>query len=365
MEKNHSTFEIEEAVDAIFLLSAYAHVRPLFKEVGLSIYEGLIILITDLSRKEGIIKAFEQCGCVNSRIYRNKIPSFPNYKLVMIENQSFYRADIIEEFLACAGYFPMLIICGVIPENVKGHKNIICLEHEIDNGIEYAEERGDLFKSFAAYSHENADDLVDVLKKFKGSGNFKKINEKPALYQALYGTSILYYYYRTSFVKNIEPSSHFFDRMESCIRRLCESSEIYDRDTGISSTITNLLLKYFDTRNDFLFGKLDRVEGKLLSAVRKERAILYDEDFYYAPEKLLREATKSLQPILSYTAIKRELYQDGVLVCNDVLHSYTVKKILVNAYGEVMRFRFLKLKRSRIDSEDGLSILERSVKICT
>lgn len=365
MDKNQRINQIEKLVDAIFLLSAYAHVRPLFKEVGLEVDGGLILFVSDCTRSEDVIKAFEICGCVKGRIYRNRVPSYPNYKLVLLENQPFYRRDVINEFLACKDFFPMLVLCGIMPEDMRWQRNIICLEHVVGDGMAYAEERGELFREFAEYSHGNADDLLETLKKFKASNTFKRINEKSALYTVLYSTAILYYYYRLSFVKNIEIKGAFFDYMESCISKLCESMETCDWDMEISSIVNHVIFKYFDESNNFLFGRLNSVEGKLLLAVRKESAILYDDEFYYVPEKLFREATKPLHPIISYTSIKRVMYQEGVLVCNDVFHNYTVKKILINAYGEAMRLRFLKLRRGIIDGEDGLSIVERRNITCT
>lgn len=92
---------------------------------------------------------------------------------------------------------------------------------------------------------------------------------------------------------------------------------------------------------------------------------MFDEEFYYIPEKILRKACESFRDSVSILSVKRALFDSGFLCCNDAKEgNYTVKKLLTNAYGCSFRPRFLKIKKEFFISGGSLGLEERRKK-CT
>lgn len=342
-----------------FLISGFAHMRFILSKIGIDIDEGIVVFLSEDVEKEKILHMFEVYGGKRKYLQGKKMPNGYNFQTVLVEYKSLYDTDIWHKYMICEQYLPIIISVGVMPQVLREFSNIIILEENLE-GYEDIEIKEQECKEFFEYLHKNINSIITRLKLFR-----EKIElENPDLTMLQIGLMLVVMSYQ-DFVFNqmsklfsAEEQNAVFDR----IRKVTEDSM---EGIDIKGVIRRCLEKYVDSTYEVKVGEVNRVETELLQAVEDENAILYDSDFYYISEKVLCKATKHVQHMMSSIAIKKALFDEGIIECNEAKNSYTIKKQFIPAYGGVMRRRFLKINRKKFDTENSLTLIERSEKPCT
>ena len=153
--------------------------------------------------------------------------------------------------------------------------------------------------------------------------------------------------------------------LHQAIKQSLELAECYAEDLENADFIKKAIESCVDRNDGIKIGKIDEVEGELAKALQEEEAILFDEEYYYISEKILRKACEFFQDSVSILSVKRALLDSGFLCCNDAKEgNYTVKKLLTNVYGYSFRPRFLKIRKEFFMSGSSLGLEERGRK-CT
>lgn len=359
MEADKEKIKIKELADEIFIVSLFAHMRILFKEAGEGYDGGAILFIPDKNKEESVIQSFELCGGVRGEIHGSKIPVFPNYKVGLVTYQPFYKEEAIRKYISCDKYFPVMIVCGIVPEKLLFCRNIITLEN-VDDDFERARERATLFNRITEYLHGNGKFVIDNIQSL--TKKYKKTEEEDRLHRVLYFSSIICCSYLADNAIEREDGQEILCHMETMNHKMLSAVEIGNDGTSILLMVKRALVKYVDERKDVRFGHIEKAEGDLMTSLDNGKAILYDDNFYYIGESMFRKTIESYQQVISYLSVKQELYRAEILSCDGVEGNYTTKATVVNTYGMVRRLRFLKLRKERIDDGGELTLAERGDK---
>lgn len=364
MEKSEKIDEVIETVDDIFLLVVLAYVRVLLGEVGLGLISGAVLFVSNPLMVETVICLLESCGAVRSQLHGNKIPWYPNHKLVMILYQQFYTIDVITKFLTCTDYFPVIVVGGVLPKKLRVSKNILTSE-ELDLDFRRLERRKQLFEQFTAFVNESVEDVLECFRGFRTSPRFENVLYQSRLQKALTAVALVFDYWIYSKWHFLDEKSHFFERIEQYIVKMCTAMNNNYEGLDIVESVKKCLICYLDSHSEIIVGSVNCIEGELLNAVNMKQAILYDASYYYIPDNILRAATEHIHEVISYPSIKAELHYEEVLICGATNENYTSKKMVVNAYGQIIRQRYLKLRKEAIDTGCQLNLTERRKDECT
>lgn len=353
MEQNQNTLQIMQYPDYIFLLSAYSHIRVLMEDTGAGINGGIVLYIPNSNTVESVIHDLKQCGGIISKIRGSQLPSAFNYRAALVRCQGNHKPESVFEFLASGEYLPVYLVSGILPRWLSDYANIILVDDELDTDSEL---RLDSLKGFMEFSHSHANFIIESLNSIKSADKYK-IFEESKLYQAFYCVGILYNHYLHIAGKALQLPSNYFDELDNTIR---DAIEFDDFDLEAVSAVYKALLRYLDAKTDILIGDINNIQGKLINAVVDENAILYDGGFYYMPDALFCQAMEEeLEVDVSCRLLKLILFQEKVLVCNNTRGNYSIKKLIISAYGETMRMRFLKFSREKLEEGEQLSLVER------
>lgn len=119
-----------------------------------------------------------------------------------------------------------------------------------------------------------------------------------------------------------------------------------EHDPEISDAVWETFVGYPDRHTEVSVCGKDGLEGRPRVQFENGKCILYDEQFYYLPDELMRDICRALTRYTGYIFIKDALYRDGILLCNSNMHrNYTVKKVFYDAFGRMFRKRVLILKK--------------------
>ena len=88
---------------------------------------------------------------------------------------------------------------------------------------------------------------------------------------------------------------------------------------------------------DVVVSNVDNVSGHAYEAMKVDKAILYDEEFYYFPERLIKEIAQPLMETMAIGELKKMLKDQGIIVCNG--QGYTIKKRFTTMSGYCGRMR--------------------------
>ncbi len=154
-------------------------------------------------------------------------------------------------------------------------------------------------------------------------------------------------------------------RLNELVDYFAELPERFSSFDEIGETVGTLLMNYVNEQSDIIVGDADNVDAKLAEALQKKKAILGKGNFYYVPEEILRSACKPIENVISFLKVKRSLYDEGHLVCNNVCGgNYTTKLLITNVYGYTCRPRFVKLTKDLVESATSMGFNRREDSQC-
>lgn len=347
--------------DAILLLTGImAEVRPLLQDERLDFEKGLILFCEDNTICSKVWRFFKDAGNELCKSLRRSEWKIPNNKIgIHIYNQYDKEMEAFE-FFQNDLFTPIIVVCGMIPECLKRNTNLIVFENVMNM---QQSETLQVLRDFCEYVHANPTLLQRQLRLCKSSDFFQQSHENPLYISMETAAEIFCCYYRESHDEVRTRQQRLF--FHHAIIHHLELAECYTEDLESVDLIRKVIENYIDGNSVVQIGKVSEIDGELTKAVEREAAILYDEKFYYIPEKILRYACEPFQNVASVLSVKRALLESGFLCCNDGREgNFTVKKLLTNVYGHSFRLRFLKIRKEFFLSDNSLGLEERRQK-CT
>ena len=360
MEKDYRMGQIAIKADEIFLLSALAHLRVPLQSAGCEIREGVTLYLPNSGDVEKILDMLHKYGAVEEKKRKGENPQYANDKMVVVTYQPYYKEERMRAFLACRNYLPVLVVGGIIPMQLYSFPNIVYVDTQ-KIIFHSTQEREKMYDNFINYTHTHTPDMMEILKNF--TERYLRNDEESHLETALLNMANLFYTYVGDCCCEYDTRKSDFILTKYRIRTMCRTMADLEGGEAVLDLVRRALDTFITRHAEIQGGTLDRIEGKLREAVVKKQAILFDDDFYYIPDGILREAIAEQKLGISLPAIKHALQLEGVLVCDGTKNNFTVKKEIVTSYGEVHRDRFLKIKREKYDKDAEISLAER-ISLC-
>lgn len=135
--------------------------------------------------------------------------------------------------------------------------------------------------------------------------------------------------------------------------RIWKAVQLMDRYDG-EYDIQDVVRKCFTDQASK--GKIGiRLLGENAAVDEIENHILYDDDFYYVTDSILRTVCAPLLATVSFVQLKNEMANSGMVDCNDGnFKNFTKKKLIWRSYGWQERVRFIWIKKEALMTEEGL-----------
>lgn len=344
--------------DILFLLCAMSEVRPILQKGGVVPRHGLVIFLEDRNDSDLLARFFLEAGATICKSFDKPTKKILNNGLGI---HTFFRYDKeakVIDFLESEDFLPVVITYGAVPDFLKNGPDILPFRKDEIKDLQTHKILTEI-AIFKRYARENPHEIAKNLYFFRTSKAFLQYNGQSSLFLSLLALTEIFgdlYRYSHNEIETEQIKKHLWD----CSKYFCDLSENYSGDWDILDAVRDLIFSYVDDDPQILVDKINKIEGPLLEALENGSAILYDAQYYFFPEKILRKACEPLLQTLSFTEIKLELKNSGFLHCNaTTTRNFTVKKLLTNAYGHTFRVRFLKLKRDFFISPDSLGLEER------
>ncbi len=362
MGESKETEQIGFGSDAgiLLLINIMAEIRPLLIDERLDFQKGLVLFCADNAIGSRTESFFQKIGAAQCKSIGKSEWNIPNNRIGIHNYNRYDEERKVFEFLQNEMFTPVIVICGILPEFMKRGMNLIVLEQGIYT-------QGPLmlrtFKDFCDFIRNNPQLLQRQIRLCR-SAEFHEQTCKGSLYISLeVAAEVFCIYYREN--HDEIQSREMRISLHQAINRGVELAECYAEDLESTDFIKKAVENYIDANAGIQIGKVGEIDGELTKAVQWEEAVLYDDKFYYMPEKILRKACESFRDSVSILSVKKALLDSGFLCCNDAKDgNYTVKKLLTNAYGYSFRPRFLKIRKEFFMSGSSLGLEERGRK-CT
>lgn len=341
----------------IKLMGICAELNLIFREKGVNMSKGMALVLEEGAGEdllENLARAIDAVELTKLKSGKNMVR---NYQMALHLYTRSDKADEIHGFMHSRNFLPVVIVVGVMPESLREISFGIRADKKIITGIreqEFAKEQKEIKK----FVRTNPDLVVRELDMLWTSVDFSRRKEYSSLYTSLLAASKIYRLFYRSFHSESDTVAHF-EKVRKEVERCVDEADELAEDCDAMDAIRVAVCRYFGLSRRWHIGDIRNISGDLYKAVKSENAVLYDEEFYYISESLLRRACGTILNVLSFLKVKNILRKEGVIVCNDnAARNFTVKKVINCAHGDISRERFIKMRREFLMSNEGLYLEE-------
>lgn len=344
----------------LLLISICAEVHPLMKDEDVALHGGMVIYTQDRRCADAFTKQFQKLRTIFCRTWKDVPPedailNYCCYFHILRRNDD---AEKVLDFLERDDAVTAIVAFGVLPEYLAGDyvRNRIIINSAADIGLS-TDEVSQIVQEFCEFVHTKPEWLLGELKKFKTSRRFAEVSDSNLMTALFAAAASFTNYFREQHDEvETEQVECWLVQAIAHLQELLEENEDLDNLTAI----TRKAIENYIEEKDVLICDVELVSGKAQEALDKGRAILYDRNFYFVPEEILRAACDKFLETSSLIKIKQRLREEGAIETNgQVSSNYTVKFQYTNVFGGQCRRRFLKFRRNFFETVDSLSLEER------
>lgn len=337
----------------IEVISELAFVQAVTRFYGYGMDKG-IILIADDDERASLIRAMLQAhmDAVELRFGREKQAQPCNYQIGVHMHSKLDNERKLLDFIEEQDFLPVIIVGGFVPELLNGKGYAFRCEADEQDFMD-VEIR---YKEFVKYVKENVSSIQKVVMKMSKRANFlsdcEKQNQKyERLAKNLATIGCIWNLMDTKNGISDEEGKRL-EKFLSIVYSTIEAMERYDGEYDVKDAIRECFWKQVEDKNVCIAPvEKNGVSGEV------ENQILYDSDYYYVTDQVLRTVCKPILNMVSVVQLKREMALSGMLDCNDgAVQNYTKKKLVWNPYGRTERVRFIWIKKEYLMSDEGIAL---------
>ncbi len=273
-----------------------------------------------------------------------------NFEAVVARYSKLEKMAVLQEFLLQKDFLPILIVGGIIPEGLGEYAYVFRFKGDAEQILQSEKLAASLQKEIK----ENLSEILNKLKALKTSKWNLWFRYPNCKYFIALGTII-------AICLRLENDEIYVDHWlrwylltgRKFINEQERLQELYNVQQAVKACVVRAVNK-----EEILFCSLDCMDKE-----SEKKQVFFDENFYYFPEKDLKEICKPLTDTVSFLQLKREMLDCGMLVCDNAKNNFTLKVELYDqASNQKRRFRFLKICKDLL-IEPGDIPLEDIVKI--
>ncbi len=357
MDKDRKSLQVNGA----FLICALALMREPLRMAGYSLEEGVVLVVQNTAISERVMGEMLNFNAIKVRLRTNGIIHAQNFQTAIAVFERCYKEEAIADFMNNTAFLPVILVKGIIPQELRKYKNRLIIEGIDTNPVNF-QYRIEMFRDFCGFITDPKKDILDELKFLRLKAEKDDRQWFSDLPDALSTVAGFVYEYANSNGN----SADIKEELMSMCSGLLSSFSRDDVDLDILKTLCEYLSKYLDLHSEVLVGRYDQQEHEFWMACDAGMAVVFDDDFYFIPEHMLKIATSELKDVLPWNRFKQELVFAGALICNTGnTMGFTVKKQFTKPDGTVIRPTVLKLLRNKLDGVIHPDISGRRFNACT
>ncbi len=349
MDKSAQTLPLVSDVGAVaMLLSLAGFIRPLMESRQIEMPSHIVLQVGDVESDEMLSRMLKNLGATIDM----GVSKVRSHQCLVASVSRNYKSRILR-LLEREGLLVVFIVPGIVPLPLMD-----CCTVQLDGRIAREEARllaaeVELFKD---YARRNPSLIIRDLDSFKSTNWYLENQFASSLAVSLHAVLEAYQSCYRSMHYEADTDA-WLGHLKGAVARSIRQTE--GQGCDIMQPMRALVIGYIEAHPEIILCDVEEVTERVAKALEHDRAILYDDTWYYFPEKLFRFVCEPLHGIVSVLEIKRRLLEEGHLFVNRGVTDYTTKKAYTTAYGQPCRKRFLKVSRSFIIEDGSLKLEER------
>ena len=345
-------FEAMKDFAILQFIEVYSFCRFVFQNFGYDLERGIVIVTDDDRHAQEVADAI--LATVDSRNilhYSSKTEKPFNFEIGLHLYRKYDKEEELINFLFAKDFVPLIIVGGLVPEFLTENAYIFRLKltgKDIrDFKTLYEKMKTEIKSHIEHLSYEIQ--IVQTSRALKNS-KIEHINRRCFEVIVLTG-KVWQMVIRESNDEDTTEAwvQEYYSVLESALESMDDLIGICDVSEAVRKCVVTYILQNEVKLKDFHMLTNGSIE-----------TIWYDTDYYYFSEPFLKKICKPLQNTVSFQQIKTELYEAGILVCNNTKNrNFTVKKSCFDIQtGYERRIRFLKLVKQELFSDEGMELEE-------
>lgn len=332
-------------------LGAIGMYRVPLQQMGYSLEKGFIFIFEDdhvvMQVQERLINLWHACKVDN----KTELKEICNFEIGVHRYRKYDSIKDIENFLEEKTFFPLLLVAGILPQELVGAGYAFFLADDVDCVQVMSEE----YREMSELVHQ-IEVLLYTIKNAEKSTlmhRYHRNDQYDDCMRVFIATAEIWgIVYKEEFAE-VETANWKEDYCEALMCRLNQMEDVYDL-ADVEEVVKMCVLSYLTRRKNIKFKDLQKPVSDV------NHSILYDEESYYFAEAMLKEACAPITETVSFIQVKKEMELSGMLACNDTAKkNYTVKKACYNQEQEkVARPRFIKISREKMHLSDGIEMMD-------
>ena len=331
-------------------ITGLAFVRKLMEYCGFGMDKGIVLVAQDDESAALVKQLFvDHFEAVDIRTFDKTTLQVPlNYQIGIHLYRSSDKKEKVLLFLDENAFLPVLIVGGIVPDMVLGKAYIFsCSPLEAD----FIEEK----ERYRIFVEKLKGNIAGTISRVKGVAEMRncdkgRVDERyTRLYKNIYVIGRLWR--SINECCGMEEETAEMECMKYLKTAVSEIETMEEHEAGcdVYLGVRNCIMDWVANKNT---GFSEVNEGNL-------KGILYDEEYYYIPEKLAKVIWSPLLKSVSFQQLKREMLESGILECNSNKNTnYTVKKLVQVRSRGFVRMRFLRIRKECFLTDSGLPLEE-------
>lgn len=333
-------------------IEAFGFCRFIFQKHGYDLEKGIVLVTEDNLQAQQVADAI--LDTIDSKkilryTSRTELPL--NYEIGLHLYRKYDKEEELIEFLFTKDFLPLIIVGGLVPEFLAENAYIFRIKlmgKDIrDFKLMYEKMKTKVKSQINHLSYE-----IQNVKTSRALMNSQNMSSCQRFSEIIVLTGKVW--------QMVIRESNDEDTSEAWLQEYCLAAETALESMAdlcemcdVSEVVRRCVVSYV-SKNDVKIQDFHANKGA------DYETIWYDDDFYYFTEPLLKKICQSLLDVVSFTQIKAELHEGGILVCNTMQkRNFTVKKICFNSQtGKMMRTRFLRLLKKELLTDEGMELEE-------
>lgn len=327
------------------LIGTYAFLKIPMQELCNILTPGIVAVVDNHNTAKLLEKNLIKIGWARS--YGDE--EFPpeNYQIATCMDKKLEYEDDVLVFLDKEEFLPMLISSGMAPEFLDDSYFVMRMEEKIsDETIMEIEELKKWILSNLELVFSEIKTLIAMVENIDGISL-----DDPVLVIVFLIAGVWRQFFRTKLADEDFAEEWMLNFLKWGKKLLDERENL----TGIyqsTEAVKHFLYKFIEEGNDVWIISLDEVKELGLDDI-EENMIFYDDETYYVQEQMLKKICLQLTKVITFHQLKIELQNEGNLDCNELTkRNFTVKKS-IDLGSDIVRKRFLALKKEAFVSDDG------------
>lgn len=327
--------------------------RFIFQQIGFDIDRGFVLIADDDWTARKI--AMDLSDSFDAELITRwsvKSRHLLNYQMGVHLYSRSDRAEEWEDFLAQRDFFPIIIVGGIVPENLYGQGYVFRIQHRQISNNQCKAAYWELRKVIV----DNTDAVVSNLKHSKTSERMKlyrRSDQFAMVMNYILCISVIWeFYWREKGEDESDVkawASTFCALAESELKRSADYEGLYAVSQAVNSCVFDYAAKYKQLRI------VDITTG--ISKNEFYKTILADDSAYFFKETLLKEICEPISNTVTFFQLKREMEAEGMTIGDASKGNHTSKRTIYDSDKQrASRQRFILIRKEYLVNDEGLSL---------